>query len=276
MLFARKVFAAPRLRAWLPVLFLCAFCLGGTGCVSHREHVAAPRPFDFATDTLAYPNDLVWEYYFDAQGKWTNRRRQPQPDYTHHCFVVARVAEQFFQIARFDSALPKAGGTEYRNLIRKVATSDLRHDRPESEKIVIPGYASLREFSAAQESLFKSECGGAWQSYTQRGHWRMLLPMSRRHQERMAQQLKDEIAGGHPALVHIFRFPKLSINHALLLFGVSDDGRKIHFETYDPNKPDHPAVLTFDREQKSFDFPANDYFIGGRVKIYQIYHKWDY
>ncbi len=260
----------------LCALFFAALLLCGTGCATRHLETSSTRRFEFATDTMAFPNDLVWEYFFDTKGRWTNQRREPRPDYTHHCFVVARVARQFFQNARFDPALPRLGESENRGLIRRVAKSNLRRDRPESEKIVIPGYRNLREFSAAQESLFKSECGGPWQSYLQRGHWRMILPMSRRHQDKMAEQLEREITSGRPCLVHIFRFPQLSINHALLLFDVSEAGREIRFATYDPNKPDHPVTLTFDRDKRSFDFPANDYFIGGRVKIYEIYHQWDY
>src|SRR6266446_832433 len=95
--------------------FLC-------GCVSiPQPRVVNGRKFDFQKDTFAYSNDLVWEYYFDAHGKWVYRRRHPQPDYTHHCFVVARSTRQFFLNARFDPGQPVADEPAYRRLIRKVA-----------------------------------------------------------------------------------------------------------------------------------------------------------
>src|SRR4051812_20433740 len=170
-------------------LALCsALLMTLCSCASHRQFVGS-RPFDFEKDTFAYPNDLIWEYHFDASGKWVHQRREPQSDYTHHCFVVARSARQFFENATFDPAQPVAGEKTYRRLIRRVVSIDPSHPLPDAKKIVIPGYANLRDFSAAQEHLLKDECGGASQSYFQRGHWRMICPFSRTHQQRTAEQL---------------------------------------------------------------------------------------
>src|SRR6266704_3287312 len=47
------------LRLWLLLVCLC-------GCATSRESIpASTRHFEFQKDTLAYPNELVWEYYFD-------------------------------------------------------------------------------------------------------------------------------------------------------------------------------------------------------------------
>src|SRR3569833_2337744 len=86
------------------ILFCVAALSALCGCASHP--FVGSRPFDFQKDTFSYPNDLVWEYHFDANGKWVHQRREPQPDYTHHCFVVARSARQFFENVKFDSAQP--------------------------------------------------------------------------------------------------------------------------------------------------------------------------
>src|SRR5436190_10764025 len=154
------------------------------GCASSPPSAAASRHFIFEQDTFAYANGLVWEYYFDERGKWTHRSREPKSDYTHHCFVVARSAKQFFLNARFNPALPKADSTTYRSRIREVVSASPRKRLPEEKRIVIPGYANLRAFSEGQEELLQAQCGGAWQSYFQRGHWRMIWPFSRTHQRR--------------------------------------------------------------------------------------------
>ena len=159
------------------VLVLALLC----GCAAHTPFVGS-RPFDFQKDTFAYANELVWEYHFDPNGKWVHQRREPPPDYTHHCFVVVRSARQFFQNAKFDPTLPVADDATYRRLIRAVVAIDPARVVPEEKRIVIPGYADLRSFSEAREALLKSECGGAWHSYFQRGHWRMVFPFNRRHQ----------------------------------------------------------------------------------------------
>jgi len=234
------------------------------------------RPFNFPTDTFAYANELVWEYHFDEQGKWTSSPRQPKPDYTHHCFVVARSARQFFNHARFDPSQPIAGAETYRRLIHQVVFR--RPSRPvsDSARIVIPGYPNLRAFSQAQEPLLKAECGGAWQSYFQRGHWRTIAPFSRHHQERMADQLLKDLKENRPPVVHLLRFPQLTINHAVVLFDVAETQAEICFVAYDPNNPGHPVSLTYDRASRTFSFPANDYFPGGPVNVYEIYRGWLY
>ncbi|MBI3851302.1 MAG: hypothetical protein HY298_13660 [Verrucomicrobia bacterium] len=248
-----------------------------SGCASSRPSSAVTnKPFVFQQDTLAYANQLVWEYYFDPNGKWRSKPREPKPDYTHHCFVVARSARQFFQHARFDPAQPVADEATYRRLIRRVISESPRRYSTESEKVVIPGYANLREFSQAQEKLLKAECGGAWESYFQRGHWRMVFPFSRAHQAKTAQALVEALKQNRPPVVHIVRFPQLTINHALLVFDATETETEIHFAVYDPNKPEKPTTLTYDRAKRTFDLPANDYFIGGRVDIYEVYRNWRY
>ena len=245
------------------------------GCATHHDFVGS-RPFDFQKDTFSYANELVWEYHFDANGKWVHQKREPEPDYTHHCFVVVRSARQFFQFARFEPDLPIADEAAYRNLIRRVVSVDPARALPESKRIVIPGYPDLRAFSLAQEKLLEAECGGAWHSYFQRGHWRMIFPFNRKSQAGTAERLITDLKQNRPPVVHIVRFPQLTINHAMLLFDSTETGKEIRFMAYDPNAPDKPATLTFDRASKTFSLPANDYFPGGRVDVYEIYRSWDY
>jgi hypothetical protein len=198
----------------LLLLLLLLLC----GCATPSQSPPVTRRFDFQTDTFAYPNELVWEYYFDADGKWTSRRREPESTYSHECFVVARSARQFFLNARFDPQQPIADEATYRRLIRGVVSTSPRHMLPDDKKIVIPGYANLREFSQACEKLLKAQCGGSWQSYFQRGHWRVVFPFFRSEQQRMADQLLAHLAQNLPLVVHVICFPELTINHAVVIF----------------------------------------------------------
>lgn len=92
----------------------------------------------------------------------------------------------------------------------------------------------------------------------------------------MAWQLVESLKQNRPSVVHLVRFPTLAINHAVLLFDVHVTTLEIHFSAYDPNCPEMPTVLTYDRAQRRFRFPANHYFAGGRVDVYEIYHTWNY
>jgi hypothetical protein len=262
---------------WFPWLALL-LALGLSGCAGSAARKASfARSFAFGEDTFAYRNDLVWVYYRDpVTGKFQHKNREPKPDYTHHCFPVARSARQFFQHARFDPTQPVADEAIYRKLIRRVVSTSPRTLLPTDRRIVIPGYTNLFAFSLAQERLLKEECGGAWQSYFQRGHWRMIFPFSGRNQEKMVDQLRSSIRRNRPPVVHIARFPSLTINHALVLFDARETEAEVEFNAYDPYDPLKPAVLTFNKTERQFYYPANDYFVGGKADVYEIYSSWNY
>lgn len=256
----------------LRFLLLLGWLLLAGGCATRSPVAPATgRAFSFDRDTFAYANELRWEYATNAQGQWHGTRREPPPDYTLHCFVVARSARQFFLHARFDPSLPRVAEGEYRTLIQRVARSSPGHGDAEVGRVVIPGFANLREFSRAQEGLLKAECGGAWQSYFQRGNWRMVFPFTRRHQARSAEGFLAAIRRDDCPVAHVLRFPQLTLNHAILLFDARETPQEIVFSAYDPNLPECPTTLTYDRATRSFSFPANNYFPGGRVNAYQVY-----
>jgi len=245
------------------------------GCATRKVRSVNDRAFVFGRDTFSYRNDLVWEYVFDdATGTTSHRTKEIQPDYTHHCFVVARSARQFFKFARFDSASPPLEDEAYRKLINQVVAHDPGRDIADTQRIVIPGFTNLFDFSVAKSKLLQEECGGAWRSYFQRGHWRIMFPFSRAGQEREADVLVEQIRNYRPPVVHLVKFPQLTINHAVLLFDVRETENTIEFTTYDPYEAEHPVTLTFDRGKQTFSFGRNPYFIGGEVNVYEIYCDW--
>jgi hypothetical protein len=259
-----------------PVLVLVAVLLGLLcGCAAAKP-AARTRAFDFQRDTFSYPNELVWVYGFDTNGQWTSHAKDPKPDYTLHCFVLARSAAQFFKAARFDPQQPIPDDKTCRQLVRRVVAANPRKTVPEDRRIVIPGYADLRSFSAARGDLLKQECGAAIESYFQRGHWRMVFPFTHHHQETTARELMESVRRDGLAVVHLVRFPSLAINHGIVLFATRESAERIEFSAYDPNDPTEPTGLTFDRATRDFLFPRNHYFPGGPLQVYQVYHRWNY
>lgn len=246
---------------------LLLIVLFGAGCASTP---VGNRPFVFSQDSFAYANELYWVYEVDPiTGEQIHRKADPPPTYAHHCFVVAKAARQFFQHADFQPSQPKVPREEYRKLIDQVLDRSPR--RNSRSKVIIPGYANLREFSEDFEVEIKAESGGAWQSYFQRGHWRMIMPFSRQHQEGIARSFHESLERNHPPVAHIVTFPELTINHAVLVIGMTNTAQEIHFEVYDPNQPERPVSLVFDRHERTFHFPRNFYFIGGKVDVYEHY-----
>ena len=232
------------------------------------------RSFLFERDTFAFANDLVWQYQLEPESSaMTTSRRSSPPAYFHRCFVMVRSTRQFLYHARFAPAEPAAEPRIYRRLIRAIVSRSPRRASAEPHRVVIPGYDGLRSFSQAQEPPLKAECGGPWKSYFQRSHWRMVFPVWPRHQERTAQRLERSLREGHTPVVHLFRFPHVTINHAIVLFGGTASEQVIEFDAYDPNIPDHSVKLVYERDRKAFCFPQTHYWAGGQVAVNEIYRN---
>jgi hypothetical protein len=228
------------------------------------------RPFQFDRDTFTFANELIWEYEFNpVTGAMKTHPCDPPATYTHRCFVLVRAARQFFYHARFEPGQPVAEEQTYRQLIREVVSRNPRRASP--HKIVIPGYDCLRAFSRAQAALLKAGCGRAWQSYFIRSHWRMVAPTTRGQQEQMACQLLQAMRERPAPPVHLYCFPSLRINHGILLFGATESDRDIQFDAYDPNVPEHPVKLIFERAARTFTFPRARYWPGGPLNVFEQY-----
>lgn len=233
------------------------------------------RRFEFERDTFAFANELVCEYQFDpAGGRPRMVAKNPRPAYVLRCFVLARAARQFFYHADFRAGEAPLSAAETRQRVRAVVRRNPRVPCAPGRRVVFPGHASLREFSRAAEAMLKAECGGAWRSYVLRSHWRMVFPISRRHQQRTAAQLTERLAQGVPPIVHLVRFPALTINHAMLLYGVEAGPAGQRFLAYDPNEPAQPVPLSFEAAARTFTLPANRYWPGGKLDVIEVYRSW--
>jgi hypothetical protein len=254
------------------VALAVVIALGVSGCAIHP--IVAPannRPFNFRTDTFAYPNELEWDYKANFVSPPTASQRPDEHNYTAHCIIMSRTARQFFQFARFDPTRSALDDETYRLLVRSVVSHSPTESLPSGGRIVIPGYADLRSFSKAKEQILKDEMGSWVGTYLQVGNWRMIFPFTHTHQRETAQALLTEVRMQRPPIVHLIRFPRITINHAVLIYGVTDEGAQLRFSVYDPNQPDDPAALYYDKKAQNFSFPANFYFVGGPLSVYEIF-----
>jgi hypothetical protein len=233
------------------------------------------RRFEFEWDSFAFKNETYWEYHYDGPGgKMTFTKREPKPDYAHRCFVLTRAARQFFYQTRFDPAAKAPDDNAARKLIRAVVSRNPRRWASPEKQIVIPGYANLREFSSARGQLLKDECGGAWRSYVLRSHWRMVFPISREHQAKTAASLRSALERNIPPIIHLVKFPALTINHSMLVFSVKQTDAGWDFQAADPNTTEKPLTLSFNNSTNTFTLPPNHYWSGGELDIIEIYRSW--
>jgi hypothetical protein len=234
---------------------------------------APSRPFSLHQDVFAFPNETIW-HQVNGRVQW--ERAGPGATvgekYMRRCFVLTRSAAQFWRFAQFESDRPCVGPGDLAKLIRAVIARPIWNAARYPGRIVFPGFAHLREASAAEPDVFRATLGGWWRSYFRFGNWRIILPMGSREQRATLVQLHRLLIEEGPTVLWLVNFPWLSINHAVLAVGESDSNPG-HFEVYDPNLPDKPQSLVYDEASGHFHYTPTFYFRGGVVGVRLAYHK---
>jgi hypothetical protein len=57
----------------------------------------------------------------------------------------------------------------------------------------------------------------------------------------------------------------------VLVYAAQQTADEVRLRIYDPNHPERPMMLIYKRATRTFEFPANNYFGGGRVDVYEIF-----
>src|SRR5260370_26589147 len=129
---------------------------------------------------------------------------------------MARGVTQFQRFARFDEAAPRVTPEEYVARIKQVVShSPWEEPLPADDRVVIPGYASLYEFSRAQEAMVKEGMVGRFWTLVHWTNWRVGFPFPRWHQERVAREAMTELPGRPPVQPPGTDLPTRGLNHTL-------------------------------------------------------------
>ena len=237
---------------------------------------AAGSAFRFDRDTLAFQNATVLKY---KNGVPFLRARSTSDDpankYTRRCFVMTRTVMQFRKFARFD---PRSAPLDDKPLAARIRAVS-RHfawqePLPENERIVFPGYANLRQMSKARAEVFKENIGSGFITYFRPSNGRMFFQHSRKYQETTHANLDAALSRGDLFVGYLSTYPRLSINHAVLVYA-RKKGRPRdeleHYLVYDPNHAEAPRELTWSPRERAFSYQKDIDFIGGFVRVYQAY-----
>ena len=246
-------------------MLLTAVLLLASGCtttgVAPTVAAAGPASFAFGPDTFAFRNEI--------------RARHPDESdmYFNYCFVLARGLRQFFQYARFDPEAPRVSHAEYVARVQAIAArAPWAEPLPLAERVVIPGYAHLRAFSTAEEAAVKEGLGGPVGTWLHWTNWRTALPVSKGHQARIANEIVGELHEGRLAQLLVTNWPIPELNHTVVVYRSNDFGDRVDFTIWDPNEPDSPGIVSFDRIAQRF-WATNVYATRpGPIRVFRMYH----
>jgi hypothetical protein len=253
---------------WAPIwVFLLAAVVSGCASVAPMDVAVrrAPSPdlLRFGVDTFAFANE-------------SRSKNRGKPDlYANYCFVMARSLRQFFLFARFDPAAPRLESEDYVARVRAVvARPPWAPALPADDRIVIPGYGSLREFSAAQEAAVKDGLGGRFWTLVHWTNWRVGFPMTAAQQERVAREIVAELRAGRLVQMLVTNLPKVELNHTVVAFGYRQTARGVEFAIWDPNEPGAAGAVLFDEARRRFWAERMFDTEPGVIRAFRMYYSW--
>ena len=223
--------------------------------------IAVPG-FSFATDTFDFRNEI--------------RERNPGVDdlYANYCFVLAKGLRQFFAFARFDATAPRLDREGYIDRSRQVlARAPWADALPADDRVTIPGYPNLREFSRGEEQAVKTALGPRFWTMVHWTNWRVTFPVTRDHQAQVAQEVMHEIEQGRLAQLLVTNWPKPELNHTVVAYQFEHRPDGIEFTVWDPNDPLAPNLITFDRQQQRFVATQLYATEPGIIRVFRMYYS---
>jgi hypothetical protein len=255
-----------RVAALVSLVVVTAACasaphVNGEASLGLEETIRKPD-FSFEEDTFAFANLI-------------GARHPNEPDiYAHYCFVLARGIRQFAQFARFDPAQPKLDHAGYVERVKRVVAISERDDvLPPDERIVIPGYPNLREFSRDEESAVKEGLPGRFWTWVHWTNWRVILPVGDSHQEGVAHEILDELRAGRLVQLLVTNWPKPELNHTVVVYESRPFDGGVEFIVWDPNNPDGPGIMTWDAKARHF-WATNLYDTEpGPIRAFRMYYS---
>jgi hypothetical protein len=255
-----------RLVALVSLVVVTAACASvprtnGGAALGLEETLRTPE-FSFETDTFAFANLI-------------GARHPNAPDiYAHYCFVLARGVRQFTQFARFEPALPKLDRGGYIDRVKRVVARPARAAAlPLDDRVVIPGYANLREFSRDEESAVKEGLGGRFWTWVHWTNWRVMLRVDGEHQEKVVHEIMDGLREGRLVQLLVTNWPKPELNHTVVVYESRPVAGGIEFLVWDPNNPDGPGIMTWDSSARTF-WATNMYDTEpGPIRAFRMYYS---
>lgn len=250
--------------------------LGAFVAVAFVRADTATSKFRFDRDTFGFANQTVFEYHegHASLRKSSGTRRDA---YNRHCFVMSRTAVQFKKFARFEPGSAPLDDASLADRVRALTRQPTwAEPLPDNQRIVFPGYKDLKEMSKARRELVQLNIGHGWPSYFRISNARMMFQDGADYQEQTHARLNSILANGGFFVAFLTTYPRFSINHSVLIYKLksSEPNPGVdHYLVYDPNHPESPRNLTWSARDRAFSYQKDWDFVGGVVRVYQVYGK---
>src|SRR4029453_15518130 len=145
---------------------------------------------------------------------------------------------------------------------------------PPEARIVIPGYADLREFSRAQEAAVKEGLGSRFWTMVHWTNWRGTFPGGRDQQAAVAQEMVTELTAGRLVQLLVTNWPKPELNHGVVAYAYRPTRRGVEFVVWDPNDPQEAGLLTFDLRERRFEASRLYDTEVGPIRAFRMSYTW--
>ena len=146
---------------------------------------------------------------------------------------------------------------------------------PADDRIVIPGYRNLREFSAAQEALVKAALGGRFWTLVHWTNWRVTYTnLPPEHQLHVLDEIRTELAAGRLVQLLVSNWPKPELNHTVIAYAYRSQPTGLDLIVWDPNDPAAPGTVTFQTEHQRFWATSVYDTEPGTIRVFRMYYSW--
>jgi hypothetical protein len=124
--------------------------------------------------------------------------------------------------------------------------------------------------------MFQRNLGSGFATYFRPANARMFFQHNREYQEKTHANLDTALKRDDLFVAYLSTFPKLEINHTILIFGRKPGRSKddlVRYLAYDPNHPEAPRELAWSPRESAFVYQKDIDFVGGFVRVYQCYGR---
>jgi hypothetical protein len=159
--------------------------------------------------------------------------------------------------------------------VRAIAAQSPWQAAPAADgRVVIPGYANLREFSRAEAAAVKEGLGGRFWTLVHWSNWRVAFPVTRGQQAGVAREVMQELDAGRLVQLLVTNWPKPELNHTVVAYEYRAAPGGIDFSVWDPNDPAETGVMRFASAESHFWASRLYDTQPGIIRAFRMYYSW--